>query len=138
MRWDFAVPGVPVSLATRNKARKQAWTQTVRQEASTLKGPQFPLLEGVAVGITYFYEDPPLDVDNMIKPILDGLWPEIILDDSQVQDVSGSRRDLNNVIAIRDPSQQLIRALAWNLPFVYVQIGQPVDEEEVLWIGAKS
>ncbi|MFE2613332.1 RusA family crossover junction endodeoxyribonuclease [Micromonospora chalcea] len=127
-----------MSLATRNRQRKQAWTETVRQEAvAALKGPEFPLLEPVAIGVTYFHEVSPLDVDNMLKPILDGLWPDIILDDSQVQDVSGSRRDLTTTLAFRNPSPQLVRALAWNQPFVYVQIGLPQDEEEVLWIGAQ-
>jgi len=133
----LAVPGVPVSLAARNRSRKHAWTERVRQVASsTLKGPQFPLLGPIAVCITYFHEDPPLDVDNMIKPILDGLWPEVFPDDSQVQDVCGSRRDLMGATTFRDPSEQLLDALSWNLPFVYLRVGAAVGQEKVLWIGS--
>ena len=136
MQWDLAVPGVPVSLSTRNSSRKHAWTERVRQHAiSTLNGTEFPLLGDLAVSITYFHEDPPLDVDNMLKPILDGLWPQTIVDDHQVRDVSGSRRDLTKFLAFRNPSSALTRALAWNGPFVYIMIGTPIEEEDIPWIG---
>lgn len=136
MQWDFAVPGVPVSLSTRNTAKKHAWTERVRQHATTaFSGPDFPLLGDLAVSVTYFHEDPPLDVDNMLKPILDGLWPQVIADDNQVRDVSGSRRDLTKPLTFRNPLPALAQALSWNGPFVYIVMGAPIDEEEIPWIG---
>ena len=50
----------------------------------------------VAVTITYFYNTTPLDVDNIPKPILDGLKGMVYQDDDQVFDMLCRKRDLND------------------------------------------
>lgn len=140
--WDFAVRGVPVSAQSSNGRRKQRWTATVRNHAAALAG-EFPLNVPVAVGVTYFYDvdiwnsrsGERLDVDNFLKPIVDGLWPEIIVDDQLVRDVSGSRRPLDLNLRFINPSEALVDALSWQNPFILVRIGLPVEEEEIIWIG---
>ena len=140
--WDFAVRGVPVSAQSNNAKRKRGWTAGVRAHAAALVG-EFPLSHPVAVGVTYFYDvdtwnsrsGERLDVDNFLKPIVDGLWPEIIVDDQLVRDVSGSRRPLDPNLRFINPSEALVDALSWQNPFVFVRIGLPVEEEEIIWIG---
>jgi hypothetical protein len=89
----------------------------------------------VAVSITYFHITSSVDVDNIIKPILDGLWPEIMEDDRQVRDVSASRRDLNEELRLVDPPPALLESLGAKDPFVYIALGSPISEEDILWIG---
>ncbi|WBB93413.1 RusA family crossover junction endodeoxyribonuclease [Verrucosispora sp. WMMC514] len=141
--WDFAVEGVPVSAQTRKPSRKAKWTKAVRERSANLVGDQFPLDCPVAVGVTYFYDvdrwdnrpGERLDVDNCLKPIVDGLLPGIIVDDQLVQDVSGSRRPLDPNLRFINPSEALVDALAWQQPFVLIRIGFPVEERNILWVG---
>ncbi|MGC4827225.1 RusA family crossover junction endodeoxyribonuclease [Micromonospora sp. DT68] len=132
-----------MSAQTKNSKRKASWIAAVRERSETMMGDQFPLSCPVAVGVTYFYDvdvwsEKPgerLDVDNCLKPIVDGLLPGVIVDDQLVRDVSGSRRPLDPSLRLLNPSEALVEGLAWGEAFVLVRIGLPVNEEEILWIG---
>jgi len=49
-------------------------------------------MEPVSLRILYFYDDVALDVDNVLKPILDALKGVLVEDDSAITDVDIRRR----------------------------------------------
>ncbi|MFQ6226648.1 hypothetical protein [Nocardia sp. NPDC002869] len=73
-------------------------------------------------------------MDNMLKPILDGLYPEVILDDGLIQDIVGSRRNISEEIAFKNPPECVIGPLAMGEPFVYVAIAAAMDQRELPWM----
>ena len=96
----FVVDGPPISSQTRRKALKHNWTATVRAAAATaLPAGTAPHAGPVAVEILYLH-DPlgsagpkPLDVDNVPKPVLDGLKGVVYVDDAAVANPIVIKRD---------------------------------------------
>ena len=65
----------------------------VRIAAGRIWGDNSQLAEEIMVTITYVYADSPMDiVDNVPKPILDGLKGLVYFDDSQVTDLLCRKR----------------------------------------------
>ncbi|MFF8768961.1 RusA family crossover junction endodeoxyribonuclease [Kitasatospora sp. NPDC015120] len=137
MKWEFVVPGIPISVNAKGPGKKQ-WIATVREHATrNLPAEGFPIISDVAVSVVFFHVEDSLDVDNMLKRILDGIHPEVIADDSQVQDVSGSRRDISGTLSIRNPPAIILPHVIAGDPFVYVSIAEAMSQEELPWIGAE-
>src|ERR1700681_3504623 len=84
---EFIVEGVPVSLAAKRAASKQAWKAQVAEEArAALQSGFWATSEPIAVTIFYFPSTPMEgDIDNIVKPILDALSTLVYLDDRQVE-----------------------------------------------------
>ena len=135
MLWEFAVPGTAISL--QSKRAKAPWTEKVRQfGTANMDTSLFPILIEVAVTVVFFYDSSSADVDNILKPVLDGLYPEIILDDSMVNEVIGAKRDVSNGISLRNPPGIIIPLLAGRDPFVYVGIESAMDQEDMPCLSA--
>lgn len=131
MIWEFTVPGTPISLNSKSRAKPQ-WTEKVRRFGTlSLDRSLFPILIDVAVTVVFFHDEGSLDVDNMLKPVLDGIYPEIIVDDSFVQEVIGARRDISSGITLRNPPDMIIPLLATGEPFVYVGIESALHQEDM-------
>ncbi|MBC6477241.1 MAG: RusA family crossover junction endodeoxyribonuclease [Hormoscilla sp. GM7CHS1pb] len=73
----------------------------------------------VQVIITHYYESRPPDIDNIIKPILDGLNLLIYIDDRQITDLTVRRRKITRV---QTRSGIIAQALAKGQEFVHVKI----------------
>jgi crossover junction endodeoxyribonuclease RusA len=94
--FEFVVDGPPVSQQKRRRQeRLPPWRAAVRSAAGG-RWPQevSPIEVSVSVEITHFYEGAPADVDNIIKPILDGIKGFVYADDALVTDVVSRRRPL--------------------------------------------
>jgi len=91
--FEFVVegPAVPLRAAKKDAKRYQAWKKKVREEASKLWLSNTPVLQDVTVIITNYFSEEPPDVDNIIKPILDGLNGIVYGDDFQVQTVTSRK-----------------------------------------------
>lgn len=81
--------------------------------------------------LTYFHEEAPLDVDNMIKPIQDALIGISFIDDSQVRDVQASLRDLNGTYLMRGIGRALAEGFMSNEPFVHIRIETAKNPKEL-------
>ena len=99
----FVIDGPPISSQTRRKVVKHAWTANVRQTAAAA-WPAWPAgappyAGPVSVEILYLHDPPdprnpkPLDVDNLAKPILDGLKGVVYTDDAVVLLLEVHKRD---------------------------------------------
>ena len=75
--------------------------------------------------IAYFYEGTPVDVDNIVKPILDSIKDLVYQDDTQITDLITRRRPLAGPFRIEMDSPLLTEALAQGREFLYVLITDP-------------
>ena len=105
MHLEFVVPGPPISnqqSTPKGQANLAAWRATVEAEAKKLWTK--PILTGnlKAIIINFHLGDkPPLDVDNMSKPILDVLQGIVYEDDRQIRqaEITHVRIDAPFVVA---------------------------------------
>jgi crossover junction endodeoxyribonuclease RusA len=123
--FEFVVEGTPKSQQAEASSKKK-WRLKVLNEAIALwiVGDQ-ATSTNVQVTVTYFYEGKEskiLDVDNMLKPILDALNGLVYIDDKQVTDVIGKKRDINGTFNLQNASPLLRTSLTKGIEFVYVQI----------------
>ena len=86
----------------------------------------------VAVVIVYFhYGESLIDVDNIIKPILDALIGVTFSDDRVVAQVLCRRTMATTGLVIEQPSECLAAGLDLGVDFVYVAIDRGLDHRTV-------
>jgi crossover junction endodeoxyribonuclease RusA len=124
--FEFIVEGPAVSLKAKktNSKRYQKWIKTVRA-AAKVKWPsdQKPVQSrAITVHITNYYSLAPPDVDNIIKPILDALQPDVYDDDHQVVRVISEKFDLSDIASVTDPSALLAAGLEEYTELLHVKV----------------
>ncbi len=87
--------------------------------------------DDVSVTIPYFYDGSSPDVDNIIKPIQDGLIGIVIKDDEQVVDTKSRKRNINGSFKIRGISPVLLAAFADGDEFLHIKVDAPPNPEEL-------
>lgn len=123
------IDGPPVSQQARRRARLRDWISKVENEAkSHWPEDELPVDDSVMVKITYFYEDIPVDVDNISKPILDALTGVIFEDDSQVTDLLCRKRRLGN-IRVEISSDIFLTQLDRGNEFLFIVVQDAPDQE---------
>src|SRR5665213_2023042 len=100
MRHELVVPGIPVSLQSKNSARRLAWKEKVAEAArSVVDESDLIMFEDLAVLIVHFCFDwDEGDLDNIAKPILDGLVGPVMTDDRQVTQLTLRRTELGREV----------------------------------------
>ena len=87
-----------------------------------------PLIDKLQIRITCYHDDaPPLDADNMIKPIQDALIGIVYEDDRQLLDTHGALRDVNGQYWVRGVSTALGEGFHSDGPFVHIRIDTPPE-----------
>lgn len=131
LRFDFCVEGPPISQQAKG-ASKARWKAKVHSAAQAVwPAGKAPMADPVLVKVTYYYEGARLDVDNMVKPILDALNGLVYVDDAQVCDFIARGRDINGSFRVRGLSPHLATAFAKGSEFVHVQIADPPDQQDL-------
>jgi hypothetical protein len=120
---DFILPGPPVSYQTRESATLRAWQKLVRTEAGKLwKKP--PLTGKLKFLLINFHDrdKPPMDDDNMVKPIRDALNHLVYEDDRQIRYSETIQVSMDDPILIRGGAFIILTAFSKNEQFLYVRI----------------
>ena len=105
---EFIVSGTPIS-AQGKPPSKTRWKAKVAAAASaTLAADHALVADPVRVTIVYFYVSTDLDLDNIIKPILDALNGVIYIDDFQVANISAAKRDRSGTLILEGASPAII------------------------------
>jgi len=129
---EFTFEGPPLSLQSKNKARKRAYKQTIETAArQVLQAGFVPLADALEIKITYYYEGDTPDIDNIIKPIQDALIGVIYNDDQQISDTRSRKRDINGSYRIRRVSACLLQAFGNGQDFVHVKINPFTTTQEL-------
>lgn len=80
--------------------------------------------------IGYYFRGDSLDVDNILKAMLDGLEGVVYTDDNLIADLVVSKRSLDE-FARMDVSVEFARALETGADFVHIRV-DPADDAEVM------
>jgi len=84
----------------------------------------------VCITLIYLYDEGALDVDNIVKPIMDALVGLVFPDDSLVTDAIVRRRQLRGTFDLSQVSPVLIEGFERGGAFIYVHVGDaPLQEQ---------
>jgi Holliday junction resolvase RusA-like endonuclease len=121
----------PVSKQARSKKKRSDWREEIHARALEVQTPdESPWSEPVRVRIGYYFRGDSLDVDNILKAILDGLGGVVYTDDNLIADLIVSKRSLDE-FARMDVSVKFAQALETGADFVHILVDQ-VGEIEVM------
>ena len=87
--------------------------------------------EPVIVRVTHYCETAIGDVDNLTKPIQDALQGVIYLNDRQVTDTIGNRRNINASFRVRYISLPLASAFSDGRQFVHIRVWRSPRREDL-------
>ena len=123
LQLEFVLPGPPVSHQTSDKVNLKAWKATVRA-AAAMTWSAAPLMGKLKFLLINFHEGdkPPLDDDNMVKPIRDALNKFVYVDDRQIRYSETFHIPIDDPIKIRGASAILLAAYSKGDEFLYVRI----------------
>jgi crossover junction endodeoxyribonuclease RusA len=128
---EFFVVGIPVSLQGSARSKKE-WQDRVRAAARAAIPPESWAFDAarLAVSVFYFPAEPLQgDVDNRIKPILDGMRPNVVVDDALFDRVVAQRIHPMAVVTFADPSPVLLAAMVSGEPTVYIRVDEvPLED----------
>ena len=127
MHLEFVAVGIPVSNQSPGPGL-QAWKATVRAAAMAAWGNQAILAIELKAILIHFYKTkkPPVDLDNMSKPILDELENIVYDEDRQVRQLEIAHLRINDPFVFVGVSPILVSAIVSGNPFVYTRIEDPV------------
>jgi Holliday junction resolvase RusA-like endonuclease len=127
--FELFVFATPVSAQARRKRKRRDWRETIREEALKLiTTGDLPASEPIRVRIGYYFRGGSLDVDNVVKAILDGLKHIVYTDDGMIVDLIVSKRSLDEFVRF-DVSASFARALATGADFVHIVVDRPTEIE---------
>lgn len=131
--FEFVIIGIPVSPQTRRKERLREWKNTVRDAARRQWPNGEPFIDQpIEIVATYYYEDVPLNNDNMIKPIQDALEGIVYSDDCIVTDNRLAKRNVNESYRVKGMSPVLAEGFCSGCEFIHVKILEAPNQEELL------
>lgn len=120
---EVVVPGVPLSLQA-SAASREKWKNRIREAAlRELPAGYFASEEPIKVIIYYFSDAPArVDIDNIVKPILDSLSQFIYVDDKQVEQLAVQKFEPGRLFTFASPSSRLAETIDAEGPRVYLQV----------------
>jgi len=120
---EFVLHGPPVSHQTSDRVNLKAWQATVRAEAAK-RWIGTPLAGKLKFVLINFHEGdkPPLDDDNMVKPVRDALNAFVYIDDRQIRYSETFQIPIDDPIKIRGASAIFLAAYSQGKEFLYVRI----------------
>jgi crossover junction endodeoxyribonuclease RusA len=124
---EIVIEGTPVSLQTKNAKNRESWRQIVREAALDRRNElsEFCLLDQRALGVKiyYFPQEPMVgDIDNIVKPILDGMVGVAYPSDQVIEQVVVQKFEPETPWDFVSPSERLSIALDTTPPIVYIRV----------------
>lgn len=122
--FDFVRLGTPCTVQTANRSRLSNYKLDVRRSARLRWPGDIPPTYGqVKVTIEYYYTGlDDIDVDNIIKPILDQLNGLVYADDIQIVEITCRKLALSTSDTIlTDATPELVRGLRSGDAFIHVR-----------------
>lgn len=133
--FEFIVDGPPVSQQARDRARLQAWKDTVREAARRRwRSGQAPVTAQLQIILTYYHEAVTvrIDEDNMLKPIQDALIGIVYKDDVQITDSKVRKTNIDGPFQVRGISLILAEGFNKGSEFLYIRVEEAPDHSELL------
>jgi Holliday junction resolvase RusA-like endonuclease len=124
--FKFIVEGAPLSVQTKSKS-KQKRRQRFRHKARTAWGNNSPVNQPVRVVLTFIYMYDNIDIDNIIKPILDDLEDIVYTNDKLIRDIYARKRDLR-LIKLQGLSSIMLERIVLDETFVHILVENAPDQ----------
>lgn len=120
---ELKIEATPLSLQASPESKRK-WQQQVKDTARAAAGPSTWATESPVFVTIFYFPDGRMqgDVDNIVKPILDGMNGCIYLDDKQVQRVLVQKFESDRIFSIDNPTSRLADALEAEPPVVYIRV----------------
>jgi len=131
LEYEFIIVGEPFSVNRKKKRPEEhnKWKARVAKSAKEVI-PVSPTSLPVEVSITTYVTTTTIDVDNVIKPILDGMNGVAYDDDKQVYRVTSERIDLKK-LDLHGAFSPLLKAhIAISPEFIHIRLNW--NEEDTL------
>lgn len=130
---EIFLQGVPVSLQTKSAKNREAWKARVSEVTLERRNATYELGflddRALSVRIYYFPGEPMVgDIDNIVKPIMDGMIGVAYLDDRVVERVVVQKFEPDGGWEFAAPSEQLAVVLDMEPPVVYIRV-----EDDLSW-----
>src|SRR5881396_1664005 len=121
---EFIVQGTPISSGASGKSKAKWRAKVAAAATATLSADHAVPVDPVRATVVYFYVDTDLDLDNILKPILDSLNGLAYIDDFQVANIVAAKRDVAGSYLLADVSPVVVEQLAAaeSNDFVFVTI----------------
>lgn len=130
--FEFVIPSRPVSQQARRRKLLQEWQQFVRTHAVRNWTPVHSMAAApVSMTVIHLYDEVALDVDNILKPIMDALIGLTFDDDSRVTDATSRRRYLKGTFRLEGVSPALAGGFALGREFVYVRVADAPPQDQL-------
>ncbi|MSO77041.1 MAG: RusA family crossover junction endodeoxyribonuclease [Alphaproteobacteria bacterium] len=128
---EFVVDGTPVSSQSGTPRSRNKWKARVKAASSAVLPDDHWVSEDRIAATLFYFSDAPisLDVDNIVKLVLDALRHHIYYDDRQVDRVVVQKFEPENVFNFGSPSATLADALTRPKPVLYVRLSNDPFEE---------
>jgi hypothetical protein len=126
---EFVVIGTPLSQGASSK-RKELWKTRVAAEATA--AANFGYVGPLCVTLAYFCVALGVDIDNIIKPIVDAMKEVLYHDDRQIVQVESIAIELAEATRIRNTTTAIATGLAAGTDFVLVRVAPARPTEELL------
>src|SRR5690348_11786024 len=126
LRCELVVIGTPVSQQTRRRARLGPWIEMIAKAALASGAEPFGSLP-VRVSIQYYFDQTNIDLDNLLKPILDGLKRTMIDDDRLVVELCARKHTIASALLAIGRPLNVAEALTSGEEFVHIVV-EPLSE----------
>jgi Holliday junction resolvase RusA-like endonuclease len=123
--YEFLVPGRPVSVHERDRNAYREYQDSVFIAGARVWPAYLPFDESHPARVSIVFlcvPDKPLDVDNVVKPIMDALRPLYYADDLAVSDVDAHRRIFGQKLDVNALPEALKRPWGEQVECVYVRV----------------
>lgn len=131
---EFLITGTAVSVQA-TAATRSAWKTHVRDTARTARGDGLWAFDQSLVVTIFYFPGGEMrgDIDNIVKPILDGLSRCIFIDDRQIERLVVQKFEPDNIFPFQNPSSVLAAAMEAGDPTIYVRVTDDPHEELRRW-----
>jgi crossover junction endodeoxyribonuclease RusA len=124
---EVVIEGTPVSLQTKNVRNRENWKRIVRNAALKHRDElsEFCLLDQRGLGVKIYYFPPEAmvgDIDNIVKPILDGMVGVAYPNDQVIEQVVVQKFEPDTPWEFISPSDRLSIALDTPPPVLYIRV----------------
>jgi hypothetical protein len=125
---EFVVPGVPVS-GQGGRINKRKWRNAVREAASAAWSGRSLIAKRLRSTLINFHKgnEPPLDNDNLSKPLHDALINLVYSNDRWLIQTQVIQVDIDSPITIQGATGLLLENIRKGEDFLYVRLDEPFD-----------
>ena len=121
--FEMLIKQRPLSVQGGDKKKISDWKDYVHKQAKKQWPYPSPLTdEAFSLTLVFLYKSDPIDVDNFVKPIQDGLNGVVYPDDRLITDLNSRRRLVTGTFDLDTLPKLLLTALINQKECVYVRV----------------